>query len=67
MPDGDVGAELVPLGSGSDAHAVGRAAANGERCKQAAQRCTCDEKQRQRKNHAHGILLSDDGRQSAAP
>ena len=45
MTDSDVGTEL-PLGSGGDVYAVGRDAANGERCKQAAQRRTCHEKRR---------------------
>jgi hypothetical protein len=48
MTDGNVGAELA-LGSGGDAYAVGGDAANGERCKQAAQRRTRDEKRRQGK------------------
>ena len=63
MTDGDIGAGL-PLGSGGDAYAVGRTAANGEQCKQAAQRRTCDEKRRQGKNHPHGALQSDDGAQT---
>jgi hypothetical protein len=63
MTDGDVGTEL-PLGSGGDSNAVSRDAANGERCKQAAQRRTCDEKRRQGKNHTHGALQSDDGAQA---
>src|SRR5215471_12785717 len=63
MTDRDIRAEL-PLGSGGDAYAVGRTRANGERCKQAAQRRTCDEKGRQGKNHPHGCLQSDDGTQA---
>jgi hypothetical protein len=63
MTDGNVSAEL-PLCSGGDAYAVGRAAANGEWCKQATQRRTCDEKRRRGKNHPHGALQSDDGAQA---
>src|SRR5215469_17804569 len=59
MTDGNVGADL-PLGSGGDAYGVGRGAVNGEGCKQAAQRRTCDEKRRQGKNHPHGAPQSDD-------
>ena len=55
MTDGDVGAEL-PIGSGGDAYAVGRAAADGERCKQATHGRTCDDKRRQGKNHPHDAL-----------
>src|SRR4051794_32263733 len=65
MTDGDVGARLS-LGSGGDANAVGRIAANREWCKQAAQRQTCDEKWRQGKNHPHGALQPADGASGAA-
>src|SRR5947209_1932905 len=63
MTDGDVGAELA-LGGGGGAYIVGRDAANGEGCKQAAQRRARDEKRRQGKNHPHGGLQSDDGAQA---
>jgi len=63
MTDRNVSAEWS-LGSGGDAYAVGRAVANGERRKEAAQRRTCDEKRRQGKNRPHGALQSDDGAQA---
>ena len=67
MTNGDLGAELA-LGSGGDANAADRDAANGERCKQAAQRRTCDEKRRQGRNHPHGVPnLMMEFRQSTAP